>query len=732
AAPDGSDRGPFQYEKNIFYVRTDGNDQGDGLSVSNAWKTLSRAMRGLRSGNTLYIAPGVYEGNLELRLKGSEGKLINIRGRGRDPVVIKGGLVVKDGRYLDFKRLHFNGEVSLINGEDIGFENCQFNGRLFGLQADKVAGLRVTHCEFTGFEESGLLIGLRPGQKSWWTKLKEAVIANNKQEKASTTSRVYLSGNLFDNRKGVAVRLDGTGAVEYSNYNSYCNKTTGWEVGGIRKIFAEMAKNHDQQSRELVPEYVDEKGVKILKNTALFAAGGALGKPFGLFRDEKRHGQVLGLAEKPIVHSVSATTANIEWMTTLPATCELVWGETPSYNNTNLFVVNYFGSYSLSGLKPGKKYYFRIKSLRIPRKSVYVPQTKSIEIIGKGISFVTLKKNSAPLVYYVAPDGKDTNTGLDRKNAWKTIRHAAGKVNVGDKVLVAGGKYQERVRIRATGETNAPITFKCIPGEKVVMDGVGKGLSQSFVVAGKKRLHFDGLYFRDFSMASSLGIYPACAGEFNLYSCQDIAITRCFSDGRGGYTAGSVSAFYVKNLLIKNCVNINKMGGAMYFWRCPDLRVENTVFASPMISSFIHRNEKHQKALMENCIFTDMFLKKAALNIGLLCCDGHIDSFLMRNDCFFLRDCIPLEKRALNGKATIGQLGKYIIDPVFADPLFAGDPVVAGLSTNTANFPPDRMMPLANPLDFNSYFATNPELVKRGIGLQPEAFKDFNFSTPSK
>jgi hypothetical protein len=35
-------------------------------------------------------------------------------------------------------------------------------------------------------------------------------------------------------------------------------------------------------------------------------------------------------------------------------------------------------------------------------------------------------------------------------------------------------------------------------------------------------------------------------------------------------------------------------------------------------------------------------------------------------------------------------------------------------------------------LDFDSFFTTNPELIKRGIGLQPEAFRDFHFNVPAK
>jgi len=42
-------------------------------------------------------------------------------------------------------------------------------------------------------------------------------------------------------------------------------------------------------------------------------------------------------------------------------------------------------------------------------------------------------------------------------------------------------------------------------------------------------------------------------------------------------------------------------------------------------------------------------------------------------------------------------------------------------------FPPDRLMRASLKLDFDSLFATNPEVLRRGIGLQPFAFDDFDF-----
>ena len=695
-APDGSDRGAFAHEANVFYVRTDGEDGADGLSVSNAWKTLARAVKGLRPGDTLYLQPGIYQAGLDMQAQGQEGKPISIRGRGSKPVVIQGRLRVKDSSRVEFRRLNFSAGVNVEKGSGIVFDNCQWAAAGTALEATGVTGVRLTHCVFTGFQEAAIA-------------LKEC-------------SKVYLGGNLFDNREGVALRLDGTDGVEYCNYNSYRQMAAGWEVAGKKPAFAEVQKSHDQQSRELAPEFTVKEGVAVLKNPALFAAGGPLSKPVGIYRDEPRR-EELGLIGKPEVHSVSATTANVEWMTSLPATCELGWGETPECANRVSFDVNYFGSHSLTGLKAGQAYYFRVKSLRKPGDA----DAKAIALNSEAIPFTTLKENAAPGVYYVAPDGDNARTGLDRKSAWKTIQHAAGKVNVGDTVLIAGGTYSERVRIRATGEAGAPITFKCMPGEKVTMDGAGKALNSAFIATGKNHLRFDGLHFVDFSMAPVDGPLWQQSGEIKLYSGKDIAITRCFSEGRGGYTARSVTACNVANLRIQNCVNTNKFGGPMAFDNCPDLRIENTVFVEPMISAFILRNQLNEKATMENNIFTDMMEKKAALNIPLFISDSYLPCPEMRNNCYQLR-CFPPAERMLFGNKTIGQLEKYISTPLFADPQFAGDPGVKGKPADKTGFAPDRMLELDLKLDFDSFFATNPEVVKRGIGLQREAFKEFNFN----
>jgi hypothetical protein len=699
--PDGQDRGPFPYQPNIFYVRQDGDDAADGLSVARAWKTFGRAVRDLRAGDTLYLEPGDYAASPDLHVQGAEGAPIAIRGRGRGPVILRGVMRVAGCERVNFNRLSFLDEVTATKSNEVAFDNCEFRGVGTALEATNVSGLKISHCIFTRFQNAALAL--------------------------TDCSRADLSGNLYNNTQSHALRLNSAETIRYSNYNSYQRASTAWEVNGKIRAWPEVHASHEQQSQELTPELTTTGEAVRLKNAALFSTGGPFGKPIGRYEDEPRR-EELRLAAKPVVHSVSATTANLEWMTSLPATCQLAWGETPACEHAATFNVNCFGTYSLTGLKPGQTYFFRIKAIETPKDMLPKTEAQAVAVTDEPISFATLARNPAPATYYVAPDGSDTSSGLDRQNAWQTIRHAAARVNVSDTVLLARGKYSERVRLRATGEQGSPITFRALPGERVELDGGNGVLPNAFIVGGKNHLRFDGFYFANFNLFPNDSWSLLNCGEFQLYAGHDIAISRCFSDGRGGYSAIPIAAFEVENLTVKNCVNTNKFGG-MYFWRCPNLVIEHTVFASPMINSFVLRNAKDQPATMERCIFTDMLEKKAKLNIGLLCCDGAIDSFHQRNNAYFLR-CFPTEERALNGNKPIGLLRDHIHEPVFADPLFAGDPGVAGHPADKSGFGPDRMMELALKLDFDSYFSNNPELIQRGIGLQREAFQDYNFTRP--
>ncbi len=699
AGIDGADRGAFTYQPNIFYVRTDGDDQADGQSIAKAWKTLGRAVQNRQAGDTIYLEPGEYRDDLEIHAVGQADKAVTLRGRGHEPVHIRGPVRIVGSSHLRLERLVFQSSVKIENGIDIAFEHCELRVPSLSLMVTGVRGLTVSHCAFSSAEQAPIVI--------------------------RDSEKVDLSGNWFHNDRGPALQLTDIQQIRYANYNGFSDVTRVWDVNGKPWTLAEVQQLHEQYSRKVpfTAESSDRSaGAQPLPQRA---AGGPFGKPLGPYRDKPLR-KVLRLVVQPKVHSVSATTANLEWATSLPATCLLTWGDTPACEQTIPFNVNCFGTFSLTGLKPGQTYFFRIKSIETPRDILPKTEFQSVTLVDEPIRFTTRQQNLAPRTYFVATDGDDSHSGSDRQHAWRSIRHAAMNVNVGDTVLIAGGQYFERVRLRATGEAGRPITFKAIPGDRVELNGNDMTLNSGFVAGGKSHLRFDGFYFTKFNLFPNDSWSLLNNGEFQLYVGRDIQITRCFSEGRGGYSANPVSAFHIENLVIKNCVNTYKFGG-MYFWRCPDLVIENTVFAEPMIMAFVLRNEKHQRSTMKNCIFTDMLDKKARLNLGVLCCDGAIEGFLHPNNCYFLRDCIPLDQRALQGNLTASQLGQYVLDPVFADPQFAGDPGVKGNPQDKSGFSPDRMMDSTFKVDFDSFFTLNPELVRRGIGLQPDAFKDFHF-----
>jgi hypothetical protein len=70
----------------------------------------------------------------------------------------------------------------------------------------------------------------------------------------------------------------------------------------------------------------------------------------------------------------------------------------------------------------------------------------------------------------VAPGATDSNTGTEER-PFKTIQHAVDLAKAGDNVLVMEGKYDERVKVRGSGEDSAPITVRATPRRSAIVSG---------------------------------------------------------------------------------------------------------------------------------------------------------------------------------------------------------------------------------------------------------------------
>ncbi len=696
AADDGSDRGAFPFDESVIFVSPDGDDGNDGLSIATPLGTLAAAFDRLDTGHTLYLLPGTYgEAGQQVtaNLSGDDDGPITIRAHSSGPAIIAANLQLTDSAHVILEGVVMEGPLFVRDSSQITVDRAYLLSSTRGLSAHNVEGLRVTHSLFTGFDTAGL--------------------------QATDSADLFLAGNLYDNRTNVAVAVDDEASLLFSDYNSYARDDRAFRVGDGTCALDLSQPTFDRYSRIQAPEFDHSGALPALVNAPAFAAGSLYQRPFGPYREAIPE-RPLQLLDGPRVHSVSATTANIEWNTNYPASARFHWGPTDEMEHSDRVEANLFASLSLTDLEPDTTYYFQLESLRIP--SLVDIIADEVELDSPMITFTTLPEDPEPQTFHVDPDGDDSADGLNWDTAFATIQRAADAVGVGDTVLIGEGTYHERVRIRATGTEDAPILFRAAPGARVLMDGFEMALNQAIVVAYKEHLHFDGFQFRQYAFGpSSTGAWrPWMGSEFNLYQSDHITITRCLSDGRGTSTARTIVSEFVEHLFVQNCVSTNKMSNALYLVDSPYVRVEHSVFARPMIAAFLVRRGDVE-AVFEHNIFTDSLRDKAESNIPLFGADGGSAGLAMPNNVYQLRAHPPAERIVLHSHTALTH--PAISNPTFADPEFAGSLELADDGI-TASFWPDRLMHSDVFFDFDTFMATNPEVTALGAGLQPEAFTD--------
>jgi len=308
--------------------------------------------------------------------------------------------------------------------------------------------------------------------------------------------------------------------------------------------------------------------------------------------------------------------------------------------------------------------------------------------------------------YFVSTRGSDANEGTSLEEAWGTLQHAADHVRSGDTVLIAGGAYPGPVYFRATGEPEKPITFKSIPGEKVTIDGLSETLKVGFVLYHKHFYRFDGLYFDGFA-----GIPDNRAGAENgallVVGGSNVHVTRChFSRGWGP----AINVWRCPDMLVRNCVLMHGMTSA-FFRRCPNLVVENSVFVNALIHHLIAGGNQDEPARVAGNIFGENTRGKVHISFVRLQPGAE-----QENNCFYVR-WPEAERKVITDltlpeyRARFGDHGSFVANPKLA----------AAIGFHRGNGPH-----ITNP-DFDGLFATDPFAVKRGVGLRPEAFRDFHF-----
>ncbi len=687
----GRDPGPNPFARNVFFVSTAGDDTQDGLSVSTAWRTFAHAAGQLDAGDTLYIEPGTYDESVVWLLQGTEAEPIALKGRGAGEVFLTGQWQLFESTHVQVERLAFSRLLRLDDSKAVSLTNNYFLAPDKGVLAANTVDLKVRHCTFTGFADAAVDLP------------------------CSVDARV--AGNLFDNGQSPALTMRQSTAVLYSDYNSYTEPTAAWSIDDTVTTFEDLQSEREPSSQLLTPTFVQEAGsLPQLSNHLDFAFGGTYRRPFGVYRHTTPH-PTLRLVKEATVHSVSATTANIEWIATHPTLAQLTYGDTEAMTESVQYAAQPFATFSLTGLTPNTTYHFRISSLEIhPDLELdSAPVTPSSTIL----TFTTLAADAAPQTYFVSTTGDDGNDGLTMGTAWRSIQHAADTVNVGDTVRIAGGRYYEQVYIRATGTAAAPITFANQPGEQVYLDGMEWIISNAFVIAGKSNLNFDGLYFHGHTDANrwSESFTPLSGGDFNIYESGDISITRClFTAGDFQHTA--IVSRNVENLTVENAAFFNHFV-TLYLHHTENFVMNDSVIARPWIWSMINYADPATAARFNRVIFTDSFEMKAEQNIPLFY--GGSEGFVQTDCVYVLRPAQPPEWRHLTDGETVDQAPGSYVNPLFTDPKFAAvEALIAG--GYEAEFPADDLMHEDVVHNFDAFFATDPTVTARNIGLDPTRF----------
>ncbi len=680
AADDGSDLGPYPFSESVYFVTPDGDDRADGLSIASAWRTPARAFASLKAGDTLYFEAGTYAIETPLQVTGSSAEPITLRGRGHGRAVLTGPLQIENSLHLKVERLEFGGGVVVAQSESIEFDNCGFSAQPVAVTLSAASDVRISRSLFSGFSDAAIDLTGSDG--------------------------VFLQGNIFDNRVGPALRLDHPAAIRYSDYNSYSRPAQAWRLGDSDLDLAAVRAHGDSHSVGVVAEFDVAALLPGPLNAEKFYLVSPLGPRIGFVNETMIEETPLRFTG-PFVHSVSATTANIEWWSSEVETFTVEWGTTPEYGeSTRLTGQNAyhpgdpresFTSFSLQGLKPGTTYHLRV--------------VLGDDQLG-AVSFVTSARDAAPRTLYVATDGDDANDGTSATRAFRTLTHAAAKVAPGDVVMVGEGTYHEFVRMRATGDEGRAITFRSAPGAKVVMDGSDRTLYGAFSVANKGHITIDGFYFENFQRMRNQGV-------IRINSSNDILVSRCFYNGRGGGSPEFITIGAAEDITVRNCALVSGWDG-IAAGGTRNLLIENNVIVRPSIRSIPLSSPDN--VVIRNNIFTDNLASKR----GAFLVQGSAGSHII-NNCFFLR--YPEAERPVFGRGA-RSLAEYDRDQGGARGNLVRDPQFRSARDNDLvsadGLFQDRMVNAMT--DFPDLFATDRQLLDRGIGLQPEAFGDFHFN----
>ncbi|RNC65459.1 right-handed parallel beta-helix repeat-containing protein, partial [Proteiniphilum sp. X52] len=171
--------------------------------------------------------------------------------------------------------------------------------------------------------------------------------------------------------------------------------------------------------------------------------------------------------------------------------------------------------------------------------------------------------------YYVSTSGDDTNTGITKQDAWKTISYAAKEANPGDTILIEGGNYDnENVVIANAGSEASPIVFMGYNGTPV-LDGKD-WLSVGIHISKKDYIVLKNIKVKNYRT----GILIESTKNNTLDGV--IVDSCCNTDyANKGWDGYGIQLKYAENALIKNCSTTDNGGNNIHLFKSNNCTLED-------------------------------------------------------------------------------------------------------------------------------------------------------------
>lgn len=545
--PDGKDAGAYQFEANVFFVSPDGNDSDDGLSVKSAFLTLGKASKELKAGVTLYLLPGIYKEELVVNAKGTKEKPIIIRSRGASLNASILSLTIENAENIKVEKLSISG-TKVKNSRNITLE------RIYDTNGIKIVSSKNVQLGYS------------------------TIFSGAKIEKSSG---IELYSSILDSEKGYLLEITQSPDI-FMDYDNFINP---------ENKFALFDKN-ELNSLDAMKKYI--RGMRYCVSSSdcfKIVDGKPYLSPFSVCSGMDGKGMAIGafaiwhdLSAAEItdvkVNYLSPSSASISWA--LPNTSSVLWrvregwndarpvlsclkyGTTPDCNKKIISLGDVFNNVTVSGLEAGKKYYFRIEVPKIPEvwragepfPLKMVDKFRKTWQAGKTevFSFTTPENLTRPVCrnLYLSPKGLDSNDGLSRDTAWKSLKKASFEVRPGDTVILRDGVYEGTFRPIVSGLPDFKITLKAENCGSAVIDGSTSLRPCGVFLDLCSNVIIDGIIFENFSAKLFGNRAGMDYGQMEIARSEDITTRNCVFNTRGQYQTCAVLRNVSKIKFINN------------------------------------------------------------------------------------------------------------------------------------------------------------------------------------